>query len=229
MSIQESVTIFKLMEEGEKMRKIAYLYVCDTMADWEPSYVISELHSGRYFKDKTLKYEVKTVSLTQDPITTMGGVKILPDLTVHQLSVHEAGILILPGGDTWLEPLHTPVFNSVREFLHAHIPVAAICGATIGLAAHGFLNDRQHTSNDCEYLKAVCPSYKGESFYLQQPAVMDGDLITASGVAPLDFAYAILNKLEVYRPETLEAWYKLYQTHEATYFFALMASLPEVA
>ena len=67
---------------------------------------------------------------------------------------------------------------------------------------------------------------RGESFYLQQPAVIDGDLITASGVAPLDFAYAILNKLEVFLPATLEAWYKLYQTHEAKYFFALMASLP---
>jgi len=229
MSIYEHVTIFKLTEEAEKMRKIAYLYVCDTMADWEPSYVISELHSGRYFKNRTLRYEVKTVSLTQDPIITMGGVKILPDLTVHQLVAPEAGVLILPGGNTWLEPLHTPIFNSVREFLHAHIPVAAICGATIGLAAHNFLNNRPHTSNDREYLKAICPAYGGESFYLQQPAVIDGDLITASGVAPLDFAYAILNKLDVFLPATLEAWYKLYQTHEATYFFALMASLPQVA
>ncbi len=211
------------------MRKIAYLYVCDTMADWEPSYVVSELHSGRYFKDKTLKYDVKTVSVTQEPITTMSGLKILPDLTVHQLMTHEAGVLILPGGDTWLEPLHTPIFNTVREFLHAHIPVAAICGATVGLAAHDFLNNRQHTSNDREYLKAICPTYGGESFYLQQPAVIDGDLITASGVAPLDFAYAILNKLEVFFPATLDAWYKLYQTHDATYFFALMASLPRVA
>ena len=211
------------------MRKIAYLYICDTMADWEPGYAIAELHSGRYFKDKTLKYDVKTVSLTQGPITTMGGVKILPDLTVHELTAHEAGVLILPGGDTWFEPLHAPIFDCVREFLQAHIPVAAVCGATFGLAAHGFLNNRQHTSNDRDYLKAVCPTYEGESFYLHEPAVIDGDLITASGVAPLDFAYAILNKLEVFLPATLEAWYKLNQTHEAKYFFALMASLPQTA
>ncbi len=210
------------------MSKIAYLYVFDTMADWEPSFVIAELHSGRYFKDKTLKYDVKTVSLTHEPITTMGGVKILPDLTIQQLMAHEAGVLILPGGDTWLEPLHAPIFDCVSEFLHAHIPVAAICGATFGLAAHGFLNNRQHTSNDRDYLKAICPAYVGESFYLHQPAVFDGDLITASGVAPLDFAYTILDKLEVFLPATLEAWYKLYQTHEARYFFALMASLPQV-
>lgn len=211
------------------MRKIAYLYVFDTMADWEPSYVIAELHSGRYFKDKTLQYDVKTVSISREPITTMGGVKILPDLTIDDLMPHEAGILILPGGETWLEPLHAPVFNSVSQFLNSHIPVAAICGATIGLAAQGFLNHCQHTSNDRGYLKAICPTYIGESFYLHQPAVIDGNLITASGVAPLDFAYTILNKLEVFLPATLEAWYKLYQTHEASYFLALMASLPQGA
>jgi len=211
------------------MRKIAYLYICDTMADWEPSYIIAELHSGRYFKDRTLKYDVKTVSVTQAPITTMGGVKILPDLTIDKLMTYEAGVLVLPGGDTWLEPLHAPIFNCVSEFLQAHIPVAAVCGATFGLAAHGFLNNLHHTSNDRDYLKAICPTYEGESFYLHEPAVIDGDLITASGVAPLDFAYTTLDKLEVFLPATLEAWYKLYQTHEATYFFALMASLPQAA
>lgn len=207
------------------MRKIVYLYVFDTMADWEPGYAIAELHSGRYFKKDTLKYEVKTVSVTQESITTLGGVKILPDLTTPQLMVHEAGILILPGGDTWLEPLHAPIFPLVKKFLHANIPVAAICGATAGLAANGFLNNCKHTSNNLDYLKAICPTYKGESFYQQQPVVVDGNVITASGLAPLDFAYAILNTLDVFFPATLEAWYKLYQTHDAPYFFDLMASL----
>jgi putative intracellular protease/amidase len=210
------------------MRKIVYLYVFDTMADWEPGYVIAELHSGRYFKDKTVKYDVKTVGLTRESITTMGGMTILPDLTINQLTAHEAGVLILPGGNTWLEPLHAPIFNCVSEFLQTHIPVAAICGATFGLAVHGFLNNRHHTSNDRDYLKAICPTYEGESLYLHEPAVIDGDLITASGVAPLDFAYKILDKLEVFSPATLEAWYKLYQTKEARYFFALMTSLPQV-
>jgi putative intracellular protease/amidase len=211
------------------MRKVAYLYVFDTMADWEPGYVIAELHSGRYFKDRTLNYDVKTVSVTPEPITTMGGLTILPDMTIDQVSVHDAGVLILPGGDTWLDARHDPVFNLVSALLQAHIPVAAICGATFGLAARGFLNDRRHTSNDRDYLKAICPPYEGEAHYLYQPAVVDGDLITATGIAPLDFAHAILDKLEVFHPETLEAWYQLYQTKEARYFFALMASLPQVS
>jgi putative intracellular protease/amidase len=197
------------------------------MADWEPGYVIAELHSGRYFKNRQLKYEVATVSLTKDPITTMGGVKILPDRTVREMSTEEAAILILPGGNTWLEQTHAPIFTVVRKFLDAKIPVAAICGATIGLAANGFLDDHHHTSNDLNYLKACCPSYKGEKRYSQKPAVTDGELITASGVAPLEFACEVIKKLDVFSPATLDAWYKLYRTHEARYFFALMESIPK--
>jgi hypothetical protein len=74
-------------------------------------------------------------------------------------------------------------------------------------------------------LKAVCSKYSGEQFYREEPAVTDGKLITASGVAPLEFAYQILKKLDVFLPQTLESWYKLYLTREAKYFYTLMESI----
>ena len=64
--------------------------------------------------------------------------------------------------------------------------VAAICGATAGLANSGYLDSRKHTSNDLAYMKMVCPHYKGEPFYEMGPAVSDGNLVTASGAAPLE-------------------------------------------
>jgi putative intracellular protease/amidase len=198
------------------------------MADWEPGYVIAELHSGRYFKDRQLKFEVMTVSLTKDPIITMGGIKIIPGLTIEELTTQDAAVLILPGGNTWLEPIHAPIFTVVRKFLDAKIPIAAICGATIGLAANGLLDHSNHTSNDLNYLKACCPSYRGESRYIQKPAVTDGDMITASGVAPLEFTCEVLKKLDVFSPATIDAWYNLYKTYEARYYFALIESLPKM-
>lgn len=41
----------------------------------------------------------------------------------------------------------------------------------------------------------VCPNYKGEQLYKMEPAVCDENLITASGVAPLEFAMEVLKKL----------------------------------
>jgi putative intracellular protease/amidase len=174
-----------------------------------------------------LKFNVKTVGLNKDSVTTMGGIRILPDMTVADINAEEAGLMVLPGGNTWLEPIHEPIFPVIRAFLDKKIPVAAICGATIGLAANGLLEDRSHTSNDLGYLKMCVPTYRGEARYVHEPAVCDRDLITASGVAPLEFAREILMKLDVMAPATIDAWYRLYRTYEATHFFALMQSLPK--
>lgn len=207
------------------MSKTVYLYVLDTMADWEASYLIAELNSGRFFKKEAKKHVVKTVSLTEGPIITMGGVRVIPDISLDSFDIDDAGVLLLPGGDTWLEPVHAPLLEKAKECLNSGVIVAAICGATIALAQAGVLNNRYHTSNDLNYLKSICPAYTGEVFYRQEPAVTDGKLITASGTAPLEYAYQVLKNLDVFLPQTLESWYKLHLTHEAKYFFALMESL----
>jgi len=157
----------------------------------------------------------------------MGGIRILPDLTVADIMTKDAVLLVLPGGNTWLDPIHAPIFPVVETFLEKNIPVAAICGATFGLAANGLLDDRAHTSNDLGYLKMCIPTYKGEARYVHEPVAYDRGLITASGISPLEFAQEILRKLDVMTPATLDAWYQLYRTHEAIHFFALMNSLPK--
>lgn len=37
-----------------------YLYVLDTMADWEPGYAAAELNSGRFFKANAPRVTVRT-------------------------------------------------------------------------------------------------------------------------------------------------------------------------
>ncbi len=209
------------------MNKIAYLYVFDTMADWEIGYLTAELNSGRYFKKGATRCTVRTVGLITEPIVTMGGMHVKPDITVEDCSAADACILILPGGDTWLEPIHNQIIEKVKEFLIADVFVAAICGATVGLAQAGLLDNHKHTSNDLGYMKAVSPDYAGEAFYSHEPAVTDKKLITASGIAPLEFTREVLKELDVFSSKTLEAWYKLYQTHDAKYFYELMDSLQD--
>lgn len=69
----------------------------------------------------------------------------------------------------------------------------------------------------------VCPAYTGEQHYKLQPAVTDGNLITASGIAPLEFTVHVLRALDVFTEQRLEAWYKLYKTQEPRYFYELMS------
>ncbi|WP_160673911.1 type 1 glutamine amidotransferase family protein [Clostridium sp. C8-1-8] len=207
------------------MKNTVYLYVFDTMADWEIGYLIAEINSGRYYKKGLMPLKVVTVGITKTPITTMGGLKILPEIELNECSVKDAAALILPGGNTWTEAIHTPIIRVAEEYLEEGIVVGAICGATMGLAMGGVLDQRDHTSNDLGYLKMVCPNYCGELYYKQESVVTDGNLITASGIAPLEFALHILRSLDIFLPQTLDSWYNLYKTQESKYFFELMNSI----
>ena len=132
-------------------------------------------------------------------------------------------MLMLAGADTWLGDGGNAAFaEKAREFLEAGVPVAAICGATAGLAAEGLLDDRRHTSNAAEFLAAT--GYGGAERYVDAPAVTDGDLITASATAPVEFAREVLARLDVYEPAVLAAWYKLYGLHDPAGYFELMAA-----
>lgn len=207
------------------MNSTAYVYVFDTMADWEIGYLTAELNSGRYYKKGLSPSKIVTLGVEKTPVTTMGGLKIIPDIILEECSIKKSDALILPGGDTWMDSIHKPVIKMAEQCIKKNIIVAAICGATIALAQNGLLDSRWHTSNDLGYLKMVCSDYKGERYYKNEPAVTDGKLITASGVAPLEFTVHTLKALDVFSPETLDVWYKLYVTHKSEYFYELMNSM----
>lgn len=202
-----------------------YLYVFDTMADWEVGFLTAELNSGRYFRKDASPVKVVTLGLEKNYITTMGGLRILPDIDLEECNIKETDALILPGGETWMETIHQPILSLAKQCIDKNIIVAAICGATMSLAQNGLLDSRSHTSNDLEYLKMICPNYAGEKYYKKESAVTDGKLITASGIAPLEFSVHVLRALDVFSTKTLDAWYNLYRTHKSEYYYELMNSI----
>ena len=203
-----------------------YIYVFDTLADWELGYVTAELNSGRYFKKNAPSVSVKTVGISKEPIKTMGGLTVSPDCVIDDVAVNEKSVLLLSGGNTWDDPKHGTIVKKAVELLSAGAAVCAICGATVALANAGLLDQRPHTSNGTGFLEMFCPNYRGQSFYIDAPSVSDGSLITASGTGALLWAKQIIEYLGVFRPDTLDAWYAYFSTGEARHFFALMQTLP---
>lgn len=204
-----------------------YIYVLNTLADWEISYLTAELNSGRYLDKTRPPIELIKIGNTTEPIKTMGGIIITPDESIVNIKFKEDDLLILPGADTWMQEENKKIIDIVSSIIDKKVIIAAICGATVALANEGLLNNRNHTSNDIEVLKLFCSEYGGENFYLNQPAVTDDNLITASGIAPLEFSYEVLKRINVMKVETVEAWYQLYKTKESKYFYALMESIGE--
>jgi putative intracellular protease/amidase len=102
---------------------------------------------------------------------------IAPDALLSDIDPAASEILILPGADMWDAGGGEAFAATAGRFLEAGVPVAAICGATLGLARAGVLDDRDHTSTAAEHLAAT--GYAGGDRYRDERAVVDGDLITA--------------------------------------------------
>jgi putative intracellular protease/amidase len=199
---------------------LVHVAVFDTMADWELGYATAHITRPSWQRDPG-RFKIVTVGLTPDPITTMGGLRILPDVVLDAVRPEDSAMLILAGGDTWAEDAMAPFRAAARRFLEADVPVAAICGATFGLALEGLLDDRRHTSNAAEYL--AMSGYAGGRLFDDEPVVVDGALVTGSGVAPVHFAKAIFDVLGIYEPSVAESWFKLYGNRDPAGFFELMA------
>ena len=202
-----------------------YVYIFDTLADWELGYVTAELNSGRFFKKDAPRVSVKTVGISKEPVKTMGGLTIVPDCVIDDIAVNDKSVLLLPGGNTWDNPKHGTIVKKAEELLSVGATVCAICGATVALANAGLLDQRPHTSNGTGFLEMTCPNYKGQSFYIDKLSVSDHNLITAGATGALLWTRQIIEHLGVFQSDTLDFWYEFFNTGNPQYFFALMQTL----
>ena len=199
------------------MTRTAHVAVYDTLADWEVGYLLVELRTGRFTDEP---WQIVTVAASADPVTTMGGLRIVPDLVLADLDPAASDLLILPGADLWDEGRGDDFAAVAARFLEAGVPVAAICGATAGLARAGLLDQRRHTSAAPEYLAAT--GYAGGDRYVDERAVVDGDLITAGPQSPVQFARATLSRLGLASAETLEAYETVFHRGDPSGYRVLM-------
>ena len=203
------------------MTQSVHCFVFDSLSDWEPGFAIAGINSPLYQREPG-RYAIRTFSLDGAPVTTTGGWRIVPDLALRDVEPAESAMLLISGGTAWDEEKNGEVAELAGRFLAAGVPVAAICGATAGLARAGLLDDRPHTSNAREYLAAT--RYAGGEHYRDEPVVVAGNLITASAMSSLEWARAVFERLELYQPTVLEAWFKLFSTKRPEHFAELMAA-----
>ena len=199
----------------------AHLALYDTLADWEVGHLLVELHTGRF---TGTEFDVVTVAESLEPITTMGGLRMLPDMLLADLEPADSDLLILPGATMWDAGGGQAFAATAGRFLEAGVPVAAICGATAGLARAGLLDERRHTSADPGYLAAT--GYAGGDHYVAARAAVDGDLITAGPQSPVQFARATLERLGLASERTLEAYEGVFHRADAAAFEVLAQAQP---
>ena len=182
-----------------------HVLVFGGMADWEAAYALAEL---RRWGNR----HVVAVGFDRNPVRTMGGLQITPDLSLAEVSPDAIELLILPGGDLWESGAYPrdELESLVRRLIAVETPVAAICAATLAIARAGVLDDRRHTSNALADLERHVPTYRGQAHYVDVPAVRERHVITASGLAAVDFARAVFAELAVFTPADEQLWFDMF-------------------
>jgi putative intracellular protease/amidase len=188
------------------VRRSIHIVVFDGFADWEPAHALAELRRWG-------KRTVRSIGFSSAPVVSMGGLTIVPDVVLDAITADEVELLLLPGGDLWE---HGSYPRATLEMLLARLvdakrPIAAICAATLALGRAGVLDDRQHTSNGRDYLSTHVPHYAGASQYLEAAAVRDKHVITATGLAPVDFAREIFAELQIFSASDEALWYTMFK------------------
>lgn len=194
------------------MSKTILFVILPQYADWEAAYITSAvtmLGQGQY--------EIKTVSLSRDFVPSIGGFRVMPDYEIATVpGDYEA--LILIGGMTWRNEEAKQVRTLVEDCQKKEKLLGGICDAAAFLSTTGALNEVIHTGNNLNDFKQWAEdSYTGEEKYVARQAVRDGNVITANGTAPMEFAKEILLALHVAEEKKIMDWYNF---HKLGYYTA---------
>ena len=186
------------------MKKRIFIYLFDGYSDWEIAYLAPELN-------KSDNHELIYFSEDGNSVKSMGGLEVKPTCSLSEIKTEELKLLILPGGNIWEKESPKKIQKLLIQLYQSKKPIAAICAATTFLGRTGILDEIKHTSNDINYLKGIAPEYKGEDLYQNTLAITDNNIITANGIAPIEFAREVFKIVNLYNDEHLEKWFQLFK------------------
>ena len=172
--------------------KTVLFVLLEQYADWEGAYLAPWIHNlGKS------EWAVKTVSLTKEPVRSIGGFTVLPDYDMAS-APKDFAALVLIGGTSWRSDAANGVMPLVNTAIENNAVLAGICDAVSFLGANAILNNIAHTANDLDDLKKRAKAaYTGEARFQKQQAVRDGKIVTANGTAALEFAREVLLALDL--------------------------------
>ncbi len=137
--------------------------------------------------------ETKLVGVTGETVCGARGIKVVTDLSMDDIDLAQADMIVLPGGMPGTTNLYADkrVTDAVRAMYDTDKYVAAICAApSVILGGMGLLEGRKATC-----YPSMEDGMKGAEA-VSTTCVTDGKIITACGVGgALDFACALITAL----------------------------------
>ena len=187
--------------------EILYVLLPD-FASHEMVYLMEAISSDEQQLKPTPKFVNKIVAPTLDPVSAIGGFRIIPDYSFETMPDDYAA-LVLIGGFGWMTSVADAVIPLVEKALKHGKIIGAICNGASFMAKAGFLNNVKHTGNGIGQLQLWGgDNYTNPAGYVHAQAVSDRNIVTANGSATLEFARELLSLLQNDTPERIEMYYQ---------------------
>lgn len=187
--------------------EILYVLLPD-FASHEMVYLMEAVSSDEQQLKPNPKYVNRVVAPSAEPVTAIGGFRVLPDYSFADMPDDYAA-LVLIGGYGWLTPAADEVAPIVKKAIDSGKIVGAICNGASFMAKAGFLNGVKHTGNGLGQLQLWGgDNYTNSDGYIHQQAVSDKRIVTANGSGVLEFTREFLLLLENDTPERVEMYYQ---------------------
>lgn len=161
--------------------------------------IVIVLHPGVELLDLTGPYHflaamigatvhLATTGADDEPVTTSGGMRIMPTTTLDAAPTAPTMILV-PGGDTGVLLADDRAMASLQRLGRAARIVTSVCSGSIALAAAGLLDGKRATSHWS--VRHLLPGYG--AIEVDDRVVEDGNVLTAAGVtAGMDLAIRLV-------------------------------------
>jgi putative intracellular protease/amidase len=148
-------------------------------ADWETA-LLNAVAKGFY------RAETAYAAPGGKPVTSMGGMRVTPDLALEDIDPAQLDALVICGGAAWKQPDAPDISALAHAVQNAGKLVAAICDGSFALAKTGLLDTVAHTSNGVGYLDET--GYRGKALYRDSAvAIADRGIVTAAGTSLVSF------------------------------------------
>ena len=150
------------------MRNIVYFFVFEGFADWEAALALCEIR-------RPGDYRLRTVAIDRRPVRSMGGLTVLPDLSVDEIDDESAVLMILPGGTEWERGEIEQVSAMLRRLYANGVTIGALCSGVLALAYAGLLDTRRHAGNYVGQIETYVPGYAGGNTAARRRRCVRGD------------------------------------------------------
>lgn len=125
--------------------------------------------------------------------------KFLPDKTIDELNPEEVDLFIIPGGNPEYLYENSKLKAFINELNKNNKYIAGICAGTYLIASYGLLKGKKCTgaSAGLETNGDYIHLFK-DAVITKDDVVVDGNIITSTGQAFIEFAYELCKLAKVY-------------------------------